>query len=372
MSQLAGTERAHLNFCFTLHRVLAAHGGDSCFSPYSIASALGLVSRAARGPAADEVVALLTGGDPDIAKHAELLRDAAALGEPTGGEAPVLGVSNTLWVWADLPLNEAFPDELATWPGGTVATAPFVADPEGARRVINTDVERATRGLIPELLPPGTVDPDTVASIVNALYLKVAWAFPFPEAETELADFHAPGGTRQVPTMRQAERLGYAAHAGWQLVELPAVGGVSATILLPDGDLAEQESTLDDSVLAELLSAKQDTMVTLALPKFELDVRAELTTALKELGVRTMFTTAADFAGLTDDPRIVVSDVLHQAVLRIDEQGLEGAAATAAMMRLVSMPITDPVTVEVDRPFLLLVRHATTGMVYFFARVVRP
>jgi serpin B len=85
-----------------------------------------------------------------------------------------------------------------------------------------------------------------------------------------------------------------------------------------------------------------------------------------------MFTDAADFSPLTEDPRLVVDEVVHQAVLRVDEQGLEGAAATAVTMRLTSMVIDEPIVVEVNRPFLLLVRHAETGVVYFFTRVVEP
>lgn len=67
-----------------------------------------------------------------------------------------------------------------------------------------------------------------------------------------------------------------------------------------------------------------------------------------------------------------MDSILHQAVLRLDEQGLEGAAATAVQMRTMSLISGDPLEVRVDRPFLLLVRHAGTGAVYFFARVVRP
>ncbi|WP_020666186.1 serpin family protein [Amycolatopsis nigrescens] len=372
MSEATGSERAHLNFSLALHREVAAGGGDSCFSPYSVASALGLVSRAARGSTADELIALLAGAVPDIAGQAELLRAAAELPEPASGEAPVLAVSNTLWVWDELPVEDGFRTELATWPAGQVATAPFGTDTEAARRKINEDVAETTRDLIPELLQPGTVQPDTVASIVNALYLKTAWTFRFPDGDTEPAEFHAPSGTRRVPTMHNSERLGYAAADGWQLVELPAAGGVQALILLPDQGLAAQESDVDAELVAGLLAAKRDTTVHLALPKIDLDLRSDLNDVLRRLGVRTMFTPAADLTGLTPDPRIEVSDVLHQAVLRIDEQGLEGAAATAVMMRLVSMPSGDPVSVRVDRPFLLLVRHAQSGAIYFLARVVEP
>jgi serine protease inhibitor len=368
-----GPGRDHLRFCFALHRAVAGTG-DSCFSPYSVASALGLTSQATRGVTAAELVGLLAGDDADVTKQAELLRAASSLTEHGRQEPPVLEVANTLWAWDELPLNEDFLGELAAWPRGAVRTALFATDPERARRMINAEVAATTHDLIPELLSPGAVTPDTVASLVNALYLKLAWLHPFPGHRTEDGDFHSPGGTRRVPMMHQSEQLGYATGEGWQLVELPGAGGVRAVILLPDRDLAEQEPGLDEDLLARLLSGAAARQVRLAMPKFEVNMRAALKLALRGLGVHTVFTAAADFGPLTADPRVFVDDVVHQAVLRVDEQGLEGAAATAVMVRALAMitPAADPVEVVVDRPFLLLVRHAATGVVYSFARVVEP
>jgi serine protease inhibitor len=371
--KLRGPERDHLRFCFTLHRAISGTG-DSCFSPYSVASALGLTSQATRGDTAAELVRLLAGGDADVAKQAELLRAASTLTGEGRAEPPVLEVANTLWAWEELPLNEDFLGELAAWPRGTVRTAPFVTEPEQARRMINADVAGTTHDLIPELLDPGAVTRETVASLVNALYLRLAWRHPFPAHRTEDGDFHSPGGTRRVPMMHQAEQLGYAAGDGWQLVELPGAGGVQAVLLLPDGDLADQEPDLDEVRLATLLAGKGTREVRLAVPKFEVDMRAKLKRALGGLGVHTVFTAGADFGPLTPDQRVFVDEVVHQAVLRVDEQGLEGAAATAVMIRALAMitPVAERVEVIVDRPFLLLVRHAVTGVVYFFARVVDP
>lgn len=365
-------EQDHLRFSLELHRATSG-AGDACFSPYSVASALGLTSQASRGAASEELLALLSPGQSDITKQAELLRAASTLDRPGRGDPPVLEVANTLWAAEGLRIAEDFAGELAAWPAGGVRTGPFSSDPDAARRLINADVAETTHDLIPELLPPGTIKRETVASLVNALYLKTAWAHPFPEHRTEDADFHSPSGTRPVPSMRLAESLGYAATDGWQLVELAGAGGVVATVLLPDGDLAEQESGMDAALLGKLLSAKKTRQVELQLPKVSLDARAALRDALEALGARTMFTPGADFSPLSPDERVYVDDVIHQAVLRLDEQGLEGAAATAVVIRALSMvrPI-DPVEVVVNRPFLLLVRHAATGVVYFFARVVEP
>ncbi|ASR35198.1 serine protease [Prauserella marina] len=369
------SEKAHLRFALSLHRAIAAGESNACWSPYSVASALGLVATAGRGPTADEVAALLAGAPVDVSGQAELLSAAARLSaraSSRGSEEPVLAVANTLWAWDQLTVKQGFRARLETWPGGGVASAPFVEEPEKARAAINADVAATTRGLIPELLPSGAVRANTAACLVNALYLKVAWATRFAEADTTGAAFHAPSGTRTVPTMRRTGKFGYAAARGWRIVTIPAEGGVEAVVLLPDDALPARESAVDEAELAELLAAPTSAEVALSLPRIALDLRADLREPLAGLGVSTMFGSEADFGPLTDDERMAVSDVLHQSVLRVEEGGIEGAAATAVTFRLTSMPAGKPVEVKVDRPFLLLVRDAETGALYFMARVVEP
>ena len=65
----------------------------------------------------------------------------------------------------------------------------------------------------------------------------------------------------------------------------------------------------------------------LHLPKFELKYEKDLTPILHELGLDL----AGDFSGLSDSS-VAVSDVLTKTFLRVDEEGSEGAAATAVIM----------------------------------------
>jgi serpin B len=285
----------------------------------------------------------------------------------------VLAVSNTLWAEDGLPLVSGFVDELARWPGGTVRLAPFTTDPEQARQKINGDVAETTRGLIPELLTPGSVQPSTVAALVNALYLRTRWLERFTEGQTQPRPFHAVAGTRDVPTMRLQAEVGYATREGWQVLALPAAGGVEAVVLLPDGELPAAEAGLDAATLAALLDATDRTHVDLSLPRLRVSVTVDLQQPLEALGVHRLFTPGeADLSGLTP-ANAYVSEAVHQAVLQIDEEGLEGAAATAMMIRLTAfVPPPRPVVVRVDKPFLLLVRHRHSGAAYFFARVVEP
>ncbi|GAA2776824.1 serpin family protein [Saccharopolyspora taberi] len=359
----------HLDFSLSLHRHLApAAGRPFCWSPYSVASALGLLTAAAGGGTRQEIADALRVDPEDRGGLLELLGGAAEL----GGDQPVLAVANTLWAHEDLLVTESFLRELKDWPGNAVRNAPFRREPEQARELINSDVAETTRGLIPELLQPGTVDPETVAALVNALYLKVSWQESFDDKATAPRAFHAPEGDRDVPTMHVTRRFGYAATDGWQVVSLPAAGGVEAVVLLPDGDLSTAEAALDGERLESLLSATSSQRVELFLPKFDVRGDAELQRSLGELGVHSVFTPGADFSPLTDRP-LRISTMVHQSVLRVDENGLEGAAATAAMMRLTAIVREEePIRVEVDRPFLFLVRHRTTGALYFLARVVDP
>ncbi|MGH3670208.1 MAG: serpin family protein, partial [Pseudonocardiaceae bacterium] len=230
----------------------------------------------------------------------------------------------------------------------------------------------ATHGLIPALIGPDAIRATTAAIAVNALYLKVAWLTGFPVHATQPRPFHGPGASTDVPTMRLTARLGYAAVNGWQVLSLPAAGGVDAVLLLPDGDLSAAETAVDYRTLAAMLAAPEPTRVELFLPKFQVKDSAQLTEPLRLTGVSTMFTELADLSGISSTP-VTVDQVLHEAVLTVDEQGLEGAAATAAAARLVAMVHEpEPVVVRADRPFLLLVRHHRTGVIYFFARIVRP
>ncbi|CRK55574.1 Serine protease inhibitor (serpin family) [Alloactinosynnema sp. L-07] len=359
---------SHLEFTLALHRAIAGNPTEQvCWSPYSVASALGLLALGARGGSRRELVELF--GDLD--DLTTLIAGAATLDKAgTDEDEPVIAVTNTLWADASVRVESSFADELSRWSDGSVRNAPFRTEPVKARDEINADVAETTRGLIPELLPEGSINSDTVSALVNALYLKCAWRNKFSEFLTEPKPFHTAAGVVEVPTMALNESVPYAATSGWQVVGLPAIGGVEAVILLPDGDLADAEPELTAESLGALLNAPEHRQVALSLPKLKVSTQAELSPALRSVGVREVFGDQADLSGISPDP-LAVEAILHESVLKIDEQGFEGAAATAVMMRMLSMP-AEPLPVVVDKPFLLLVRHAGTGAVYFMARVTDP
>lgn len=358
-------------FALALHRQLAADPARSvAWSPYSVASALGVVAAGAGGRTRDELTAAL--GDLD-ALAADLA--AAAAMRATPDATARIGVANTLWADLRLPVADAYLSAVKSWPGGAARGADFRGDPEGVRQEINADVERTTHGLIADLIPAGLLGRDTRAAVVNALWLRASWLKPFDRGGTRPQPFRTPGGPVEVPTMRTTRSLSYAHRDGWTVVTVPAGEGVVADVLLPDGELAAAEAALDAPRLHALLTGTAPREVALELPKVTVRGQVSLVEPLSAVGIRTLFGPAADLSGVTGGKEgLTIDAAVHKAVLTLDETGLEGAAATAMMMtRLAALGTPPrPVPVRVDRPFLLLIRHRPTHALYFLARVTDP
>ena len=364
---MATLDPAHLAFALRTHALLRdrPRDGDLLWSPYSVAAALAMVAAGAGGPTRDELEESLAPG-AGLDDLLGRVREAATLDDDSGSG---LAVANTLWTLPDLPVEHAYEGLLRGMPGGALRTADFRNDAGGAADAINDDVAKTTRGLIRSIVDRGSVA-DVQAVLVNALWVYLAWIERFAVGQTKPLTFHAPGGDRTVPAMRARRQLAYGRARGWRMVTLPGHGGLALDVLLPDRPLAETPPDPDD--LAALYAASGRADVRVALPRFEVRYGAELSGVISALGAATVFTDQADLSGISPAP-LYVDQVLHKARLRVDEAGAEGAAATAVTMRLAAaVRPRDPVEFTVDRPYLVVLRHAGTGLIYFLAEITDP
>ncbi len=133
---------------------------------------------------------------------------------------------------------------------------------------------------------------------------------------------------------------------------------------------------LSTDLLARIQTGSEWTLVDLELPRFEMRFETELGDVLRGLGLKTAFDLRADFGGITRHPDgLVLSKAIHQAWLKVDEQGTEAAAATllAAMAGAVmEEEPPQPIPFVVDRPFYFFIQELLTGAVLFMGRVLNP
>jgi serpin B len=367
-------------FALDLYHALFDRDANLFYSPYSISLALAMTYAGARGQTATEMAQALHYTLPQDELHPAfnaLDQALASRGEQVDeeqGERFRLHVANALWGQQDFHFSPEFLDLLAEHYGAGLRLLDFQNAPEPSRETINRWVEEHTEQKIVDLLPPGSIDSLTRLVLSNAVYFNAGWMHPFAEATTQDAPFHLlDGSTVTVPMMHESERLGYAAGKGWQAVELPYVGGeLSMVVLLPDeGQFEAYAQNLDAQGLAAALQSLERTQVQLAMPRFEYEAGAKLKGALTQLGMEQAFTDDADFSGMTGEPDLYIDDVYHKAYVAVDEEGTEAAAATAVVMDVKGMPMR-PVEVQVDRPFIFLIRDVQTGAILFLGHVVNP
>jgi serpin B len=156
-------------------------------------------------------------------------------------------------------------------------------------------------------------------------------------------------------------------------VELPYKGGQLAMLILAPRDdrAAAFEAALSAAALDGVTAALAEREVLLRLPKFKLSAKFKLKPTLAGLGMPAAFSSEADFSGIDGTRQLAISDVIHQAFVAVDEKGTEAAAATAVVAPPPSIPQVE-VELNLDRPFLFLIRDAPTGAVLFMGRLADP
>lgn len=383
--------------------------GNLVFSPASIATALRLVLLGARGETAAQIAVALHLDIPDGAAPArqaaqELQAVSAILSDLAAGGL-TLRAPNAMWVQSGLPLEPSFTAAVAAAAAVAVRDADFRQAAEQARREINQFIAEQTAGKISDLLGPGVVSAATSLVLASAVYLKAAWAHPFPAGATHDAVFylgpgqpdprqpdpHQPGPGTQVtvPTMRLRARLRYLRGDGYQAVELPYAGArLGMVILLPDpasgpgsGDPADTGpghlqagGVVRDAGPDGLLARLAPRQVSLALPRFKVTSGFALRPVLAALGMPLAFTDEADFSGITAAQRLRIDEVVHQAYIDVNETGTEAAAATAVVMTAAARFVRPepPVEMIVDRPFRFAITDLRSGLPLFLGRVSDP
>ena len=99
-----------------------------------------------------------------------------------------------------------------------------------------------------------------------------------------------------------------------------------------------------------------------------------LAQTLASLGMKTAFRyPGADFSGMDGTRELYLGAVVHQAMVDVNEEGTEAAAATAVAMTAGAAPMPEkPVVFRADHPFLFVIRDTRSGVVLFIGRLVRP
>jgi serpin B len=228
-----------------------------------------------------------------------------------------------------------------------------------SRREINAWVAKATRNLITEVLDPNSPS-ETLHVVANAIYFKAEWRSVFDKDDTVDEEFHLFDGSTvdDVPFMRRPWRFyqRIACHDGFRVLQLPyksceddSSGYFSYKLRenLPEFSMCvflldEQDGLwgLVDKVtsrpefLREHLPTRHVPVGKFRLPKFKLTYMASIRGVLQDVGLRLPFDRLlANMTEIVGDEesgamQLCVDEVVHKAVVEMNEEGSEAAAVT--------------------------------------------
>uniref|UniRef100_A0A4X1SGU6 Serpin A3-6 n=1 Tax=Sus scrofa TaxID=9823 RepID=A0A4X1SGU6_PIG len=349
---------SNTDFAFSLYKqlVLAAGRENVIFSPLSVSMALAFLSLGAQGPTLIELLEGLKFNvteTPEAEIHQGFQHLLRTLNRPSN--LLQLRLGNAMFIDEHLKLLDKFVQDAHELYHSEAFPTNF-QDLEAARGLINDYVKNKTEGKIVELIKK--LSPRTVAVLVNYIYFK--GGAPAPPWSPNLGE-----GPSSLNTYFRDEEL------ACTVVELPYTSNDSTLFILPDdGRMAAVEAKLLPETLRRWRDSLQPRRIeALHLPRFSISSDYKLQEILPRLGIQKIFSEEADLSGITDTTPLCVSQVVHSAVLDVDEEGTEGAASTGVVIERKSF---ENFIVRFDSPFLFATVLRDTQSIIFLGKVVNP
>uniref|UniRef100_A0A8C0WRE2 Serpin domain-containing protein n=1 Tax=Castor canadensis TaxID=51338 RepID=A0A8C0WRE2_CASCN len=343
---------SNTDFAFSLYKQLASENPNKnvIFSPLSISTALAFLSLGAHNTTLKEILEGLKFNLTEISEaeiHQGFQQLLRTLNQP--GDHLQLNMGNAMFVQEQQELQAKFRKDAQALYAAQAFLTNF-QEPAAAEKFINDYVKKETQGKIVDLVKG--LDTQTVMVLVNYIFFKGEalrdWWISFEQSQSVKVPMMSIEDLT-TPFFRDEE-------LSCTVVELKYTGNASALFILPDqGKMQEWKDSLR---IDELY-----------LPKFSISSDYDLEYILPQLGIKEVFTRQADLSGLMQDGKLMVSQVVHKAVIDVTEVGTEAAAATGVKVILTSAKL-NPVTVNINRPFLLII--SDTQNILFLGKVTNP
>lgn len=369
------------DFAFDLFMNLADPDKNIIYSPYSLSLAMAMAYGGAENNTASEIAGAFYFTLPEDRFHqafnaADLVLRSREYSDPETAMKLKLVIANSFWGQTDYNFLASYLDLLALNYGAGIYLLDFRTQPDACTDIINNWIEEKTEGLIKEAIGRGVITTDTRAVLTNAVYFYANWLKEFAVEATTPEPFYLNDGSQTTAdTMHQEEIFNYHEDGDSCSVELPYAGNkMSMFIVMPKGDFQTFEAAFSRASLDAIVSNLEPANINLSMPKFKIEYSIDiLEDILESMGMVDAFNgSAADFSGITGDRSLFISDIIHKAVIAVDETGTEAAAVTVIIVGATCIPVTPAVEVNINRPFYFFIRDMETGVILFMGRVLNP
>ncbi len=285
----------------------------------------------------------------------------------------VFNVSNAIWLDQNLQVKAGFKQRVTNKYFSDLKQTEF-ANTLSAISDINGWVSEKTNGRINEIVNISDVNSDTKLLISNAVYFKGEWLNKFEKQKTNVGLFYTNAENQcKVDFMKRTEQLQYFENEEYQFISKPyKVSDMSFCIILPKKlfGIEDIEKKMNNDFFDKILDNTYLTKTSLSIPKFNMESSYVLNEALKNAGLKSAFSSHANFSGITTKAPLMLGNVLHKTWFEIDEEKTEAAAATAVTIMITGRPSYKVFTA--DHPFVFFIIDNRTRAIIFMGRYVEP
>lgn len=334
-----------------------------CISPLSAQIALGMTATGAEGETEKEIAdAVQTGNN-----YRKYLKGVIVeLNKKS--EGCEIKSANSIWINEALNVKESFVESNKKYFDAEANRIPF---DDSAVGKINGWCDEMTNGKIKRIVE--RIEPDNRMFLINALYFKAPWSKPFKKEATVKGLFTTEKGeVVKCDMMKQSFNTRYYIDETVQMASKPFRSNYEMLLVLP-----REDKNIDDATtyLANrydsCINKMERRQVELRMPKFKSEFGTSLKTTLQELGIKRAFTGKAEFGGISKKP-LYIDEVVQKSYICVDEDGAEAAAVTSVTVGLLSARPTKSVHLDLDRPFIYIIRNSNTRDILFIGKVGNP
>ncbi|NWV28787.1 SPA3K inhibitor, partial [Origma solitaria] len=343
------------------------------FSPLSISTAFAMLSVGARSSTLRELHKGLEFNMTEQEIHEGFQSLLQLLNDPH--QDVQLNISNALFVDERVQVHRGFSDKVTNFYYSEAVPSNFRNLSE-ATKEINEYMNTKTHGKIVDLVK--SLSPNTLMVLINSIFFKGSWKKPFKNIDTREDDFYLDAkNSVKVKMMHQKQFLNVYRDkrlSCW-VVELPYKGNVTSLFVVPDEEMIKQvENALLRETVSDWLRLLERRNVYLDLPKFSVSSSYDIKKLLKKMGVTEVFTCEANLSGVAENYLLWVSEAVHKTRVDVQEGGTEAAAATVIRTVSMALPPPDhrPVSITINKPFLMMVIDKTTDSLLFLVKIVNP
>ncbi|PMP85840.1 MAG: serpin [Thermodesulfobium narugense] len=369
VNELSSLAENNNTFAFNMLRELNSDK-NIVFSPFSIYTALSIASLGAGGITREEFDKVLNNNLSLEQFHQSYkdIIDSASIGSNK------FNIANAIWLDSGFQPEEDFLNSATNLFDSHIENLDFQQNPKDSSDTINSWIEQNTNGLIKNLLSPGSINSNTRMILTNAIYFKGNWEKAFnPKEDSDLNFYVTSDKPVKTTFMQQDGVFFYYENQSKKLLQLDYKGNsLSLVIILPEKNIDNFIKNLSDEEFRSLLRSTKPEMLDIKIPKFKFIFTSDLTKQLTDLGIKSAFTTNADFSGIAKSEDLYISDVVHQAYIDVNEAGTEAAATTSIGFVTTAY---NPIPVKnfiADRPFIFAIMDNKTKTILFLGKILNP